>query len=191
MKTLYTTKEWSIYVKIKLYKPLTWIFLAYLKLVNTTGSLVIENKSLLKENTMVGYWHGDSFCMQMVLSVIAKSYDRINVIVTADKRGDRVFENLITNIIKYSMPNTRAYIDITREEEFIQITLKNVSASELNFSTEEITERFVRGDQSRNTDGSGLGLAIAKSFVELQGGKFRIEVDGDLFKVILQWKGNR
>ena len=79
---------------------------------------------------------------------------------------------------------------MTKDEDIIQITLKNISSSELNINTDEITDRFVRGDQSRNTEGSGLGLAIAKSFVELQGGKFRIEDDGGLFKVILQWKEN-
>lgn len=100
----------------------------------------------------------------------------------------RIFENLIINIIKYGMPNTRAYIDIMKEGDTVRIVLKNVSASELNFSVDEISERFVRGDQSRNTDGSGLGLAIAKSFVQLQKGQFRVETDGDLFKVIIEWK---
>lgn len=100
----------------------------------------------------------------------------------------RVFENLFINIIKYSMPHTRAYIDITTIKNSIQVAVKNVSAAELNFSTEEITDRFVRGDQSRSSEGSGLGLAIAKSFVELQDGRFDIEVDGDLFKVVIQWK---
>ena len=68
------------------------------------------------------------------------------------------------------------------------IILKNITAQELSVSGEELTERFVRGDASRNTEGSGLGLAIAKSFTEIQGGKFRIELDGDLFKVVLNWK---
>ena len=86
------------------------------------------------------------------------------------------------------MPYTRAYIDITIINNLIQVAVKNVSAAELNFSTEEITDRFVRGDQSRSSEGSGLGLAIAKSFVELQDGKFNIEVDGDLFTVVIQWK---
>lgn len=99
----------------------------------------------------------------------------------------RVFENLLMNVIKYSMPNTRAYIDITRSEDEVMIAVKNISAAEINFNPEEITERFVRGDQSRSSEGSGLGLAIAKSFVELQGGKFVIEVDGDLFKAIVRW----
>ena len=99
----------------------------------------------------------------------------------------RVFENLINNILKYSMPNSRVYIDVTKAGEHVQITMKNVSATELNFDPEEITERFVRGDLSRNTEGSGLGLAIAKSFVELQNGSFTIDIDGDLFKVTLTW----
>lgn len=99
----------------------------------------------------------------------------------------RIFENLIVNITKYGMTNTRAYIDIIKEDEVTRIILKNISASELNFSIDELSERFVRGDQARNTDGSGLGLAIVKSFVELQGGKFQIETDGDLFKAIIEW----
>jgi hypothetical protein len=86
------------------------------------------------------------------------------------------------------MPHSRAYIDITREKDIVKIILKNVSISELEFNSEEISERFVRGDQARNTEGSGLGLAIVKSFVELQGGKFRIQTDGDLFKAMIQWK---
>ena len=81
------------------------------------------------------------------------------------------------------MPHTRVYIEITREDKEAVIRMKNVSAAELDFNTDEITERFVRGDTSRNTEGSGLGLAIAKSFVELQKGKFKIETEADLFKV--------
>lgn len=100
----------------------------------------------------------------------------------------RIFENLIINITKYAMPHTRAYIDMSLKEDTVIIAIKNMSVSEMNFSAEEIVERFVRGDLSRNTEGSGLGLAITKSFVELQGGKFSISTDGDLFKVILEWK---
>ncbi len=95
----------------------------------------------------------------------------------------RVFENLLVNIVKYAMPHTRVYIEIAKEEGEAVVRMKNVSAAELDFNTEEITERFVRGDASRNTEGSGLGLAIVKSFVELQKGKFRIETEADLFKV--------
>lgn len=99
----------------------------------------------------------------------------------------RIFDNLLTNIMKYGMPNSRAYIDMKLENGSVVITLKNVSAVELTFNPEEITERFVRGDQSRNTEGSGLGLAIAKSFVELQNGKLHVEVEADLFRVIIKW----
>ena len=99
----------------------------------------------------------------------------------------RIFDNLLTNIIKYAMPNTRAYIDMKKEDGYVVTSLKNVSAAELTFNPEEITERFARGDQSRNTEGSGLGMAIAKSFVELQNGKLLVEVEADLFRVIIRW----
>ena len=94
----------------------------------------------------------------------------------------RIIENLVINALKYSMSGSRVYVDLLQEEKEIVITIKNISATELNFDPEEITERFVRGDLSRNTEGSGLGLAIVRSFTELQNGKFYIEIDGDLFK---------
>lgn len=94
----------------------------------------------------------------------------------------RIFENLIINICKYALSNTRVYIQAIEYEDSIEITFKNISANEITFSSEDIVERFVQGDTSRNSGGSGLGLAIAKSFTEVQGGKFKIDVDGDLFK---------
>lgn len=94
----------------------------------------------------------------------------------------RIFENLIVNISKYSMPHTRVYISMTESEDNVRIVMKNISQEEITFDTEEITDRFVRGDASRNTEGSGLGLAIAKSFVELQHGSLRISAEADLFK---------
>ena len=94
----------------------------------------------------------------------------------------RIFENLIVNITKYAMPHTRAYIEMTDGEKEVHISMKNVSAAELDFNVDEITDRFVRGDSSRNTEGSGLGLAIAKSFVELQHGMLKISTEADLFK---------
>lgn len=106
------------------------------------------------------------------------------VIIKLDSQKTfRVFENLLMNIVKYAMPNSRVFIDIINEEDNVSIILKNMSANEMDFTAEEIVERFARGDRSRNTEGSGLGLAISKSFVELQGGSFNIEIDGDLFKV--------
>lgn len=104
----------------------------------------------------------------------------------------RVFENLYINIIKYAMPKTRVYVKLERTIEKgqkgkVRIELKNMSAMELNVAPDELTERFVRGDSSRNTEGSGLGLAIARSFVEIQGGSLKVEIDGDLFKVVIEW----
>ncbi len=103
------------------------------------------------------------------------------------RRTYRVFENLISNILKYSAPNSRVYIDCVVEEE-VSIIFKNMSAYEMNFSAEEITERFKRGDEARHTEGSGLGLAIAKNLTQLQGGRLEIVIDGDLFKVIVKFK---
>ena len=105
-------------------------------------------------------------------------------------RTYRIMDNLIQNILKYSMPHSRVYIDMEEQDEEYVIRFKNMSAVEMNFDAREITERFVRGDLSRNTEGSGLGLAIAQSFTELQGGKFEIEIDGDLFKVALRFPKN-
>lgn len=99
----------------------------------------------------------------------------------------RIFENLYTNIIKYAMPHTRVYINADKTDNGIRIEMKNMSAQELNVDPHELTERFVRGDSARNTEGSGLGLAIAQSFTELQGGKLEVGIDGDLFKVTLEW----
>lgn len=101
------------------------------------------------------------------------------------QRTFRVFENIIVNITKYALENSRVYIDIIDFEDKVEISFRNISKEEIDFTSTEITERFVRGDKSRNTEGSGLGLSIAKSFVELQGGKFDIIIDGDLFKVII------
>ena len=111
------------------------------------------------------------------------------VIVALDgQKTYRIFENLIGNAVKYAMPHTRVYVKIAAEEGEAVFQMKNVSATELTFNPEEITERFVRGDSARNTEGSGLGLAIVKSFVEIQKGKFWIETEADLFKAEIRWK---
>ena len=110
------------------------------------------------------------------------------VYVRADgRRLYRVLENLLSNISKYSLPNTRVYIDITEVEGRVKLIMKNISSYELNFDPEEIMERFKRADDSRNTDGSGLGLAIARDLIKLQGGEFAIDIDGDLFKSIIEF----
>ncbi len=81
------------------------------------------------------------------------------------------------------MGGSRVYVDVENTEKQVIFTIKNISATELNFEAEKLTERFVRGEVSRNTEGSGLGLAIARSFTEIQNGTFSVEIDGDLFKV--------
>ena len=118
---------------------------------------------------------------------VIKNVEDVVVHLDGDKTY-RVFENLLTNIGKYAMPHSRAYIDIHEEEDHVSVIFKNMSEVEMNFSSEEIQERFVRGDKSRHETGSGLGLAIAKSFVIAQGGTFDIQIDGDLFKVIMTFK---
>ncbi len=103
----------------------------------------------------------------------------------------RVMSNVMTNVVKYAMPGTRVYIDLNRTEDRVTLELKNISAEELNISAEELMERFVRGDRSRNTEGNGLGLNIAKSLMEVQGGTLAITVDGDLFKVTITLRASR
>ncbi len=99
----------------------------------------------------------------------------------------RVLDNLLNNACKYSMPGTRVYVSLKHEKEEAVITFKNISKSALNIPSEELLERFVRGDSSRNTEGSGLGLSIAQSLTELMNGKMSLEIDGDLFKVTLRF----
>ncbi|MCC0642989.1 sensor histidine kinase [Clostridioides sp. ZZV13-5731] len=122
---------------------------------------------------------------------VRNNFSSEKIILPLDsQRTFRVFENLIINISKYAMPNSRVYVDILETDRQVNIMLKNMSATEIDFSVDDIMERFVRGDKSRNTEGSGLGLAIAKSFVELQGGKMKIDIDGDLFKVTITFNKN-
>ncbi len=97
----------------------------------------------------------------------------------------RVLGNLFSNICKYAMPGTRVYFESAADENTVSLTFKNISKYELNIPAEELMARFVRGDRARHTEGSGLGLSIAQSLTELQGGTFRIEIDGDLFKAVV------
>ncbi len=100
----------------------------------------------------------------------------------------RIFDNLMNNICKYALEGTRVYLDVKAQGNEVLITFRNVSKFQLNVSAEELMERFVRGDTSRNTEGSGLGLSIARSLAELQNGKLELSIDADLFKVTLKFK---
>jgi len=109
--------------------------------------------------------------------------------ISADGRKmSRVVSNLINNILKYTMKNTRVFITASENDGMIVMEFKNISAYPLNFNVEEITQRFVRGDESRTAEGNGLGLAIAKSYTEICNGSFEIVVDGDMFKAILRFR---
>lgn len=116
-------------------------------------------------------------------------FDEEEAIICADgRRLWRVLENVFGNVSKYAMENTRVYVDVKVDRPNVQLSLKNISAQPLNISAEELTERFIRGDVSRNTEGSGLGLSIAKDLVQLQGGEFKLYLDGDLFKVTIEFR---
>ena len=113
------------------------------------------------------------------------------VLILDSEKTYRVFENLLVNIVKYALPGTRAYVEITDDGETVMVSMKNISATEISLEGRDITDRFVRGDESRNTEGSGLGLAIAGSFVELQKGTMEVGIEADLFKVKIEWDRNR
>jgi len=128
----------------------------------------------------------ERFAANQIEAVIRK--DEESAIVMADGRLLwRVFDNLLGNICKYSQPGTRVYADIIKNAGKVAITMKNISKYPLNITSDELMERFVRGDISRSTEGSGLGLSIAKSLTELQNGSFQISIDGDLFKVMISF----
>lgn len=143
---------------------------------------------------------------QSSLQFIVQTPEQPIVILADGRHLWRVFDNLLVNVCKYALPGTRVYVDLRANVDSRMdsdaapeggirkasvpeavITFKNISKNQLNISSEELMERFVRGDSSRNTEGSGLGLSIAQSLTELMNGKMRLEVDGDLFKVILQF----
>ena len=119
---------------------------------------------------------------------IISEYAEDEIYIKADNRYMyRIIENLFGNISKYAQEKSRVYIEVKRIEKKVRIDIKNISRERLNISSEELMQRFVRGDKSRATEGSGLGLSISKSLTELQKGSFEIKIDGDLFKVELEF----
>lgn len=129
--------------------------------------------------------HDEEIASSQLQFRVSHDQQPIDAIVDGQKLN-RVFDNLILNILKYSLPHTRVYIAVKNKEEEVEITFKNVSQFELGGNVNELFERFKRGDQSRQTEGSGLGLAIAKSIIDLHEGVLDIDVDGDLFKVTIK-----
>lgn len=122
------------------------------------------------------------------LSIVTNLPEEPAVIHVDGRRLWRVLENVFGNAAKYAMPGTRVYADLRLGEDTVDFSLKNVSEQQLNISADELTERFIRGDISRSTEGSGLGLSIAKSLVEMQGGRFELYLDGDLFRVNIRFR---
>lgn len=124
------------------------------------------------------------------LTMMVHFTDEPSIIYADGQKMWRVLENVFGNVVKYAMEGTRVYAEISNSNKKVVFSLKNISAQPLNFSADELTERFIRGDVARNTEGSGLGLSIAKSLTELQGGEFKLYLDGDLFKVMITFAAN-
>lgn len=124
-------------------------------------------------------------CADAQLTLVTSSSCKSARIMADGRRIWRVFENLMNNAVKYSLPNSRVYLTLEADTQNVRFIFRNTSKNTLSLSAEELTERFVRGDSSRTTEGNGLGLSIAKSLTELQNGKMEIITDGDLFKVVL------
>ena len=125
----------------------------------------------------------EDYINESKLDFIVNTPNKEVYILADGKKTFRVFENIISNILKYSLEKTRVYIDLVESDKKVHISFKNISKHQLNFDPDEITERFTRGDLSRNTEGSGLGLAIAKGLVQAQGGELKVDIIGDLFVV--------
>lgn len=154
----------------------------------STGNIKMEFSpckiGLLLSQTMGEYMEkAETNNLEFVLKVPDEDLE----ILADGRRLWRVFDNLLNNICKYSQPGTRVYLTLEQNDGEAIIIYRNISKYELDITEEELMERFVRGDRSRNTEGSGLGLSIARNLVELQGGHFDVSIDGDLFKVVMKF----
>ena len=129
----------------------------------------------------------DEMCEKAGLELVVKQPEKPIFIMADSRRIWRVFENLMSNVCKYSLENSRVYVSFEERDGFARFIFRNTSKNALDITPDELAERFVRGDASRSTEGNGLGLSIAKSLTELQNGKMEIQIDGDLFKVILNF----
>ena len=153
-----------------------------------SGSLEVDlspcDASIFIDQCVGGY---EERLKQNDLTLIAdKPQERVEILADP-RRMQRVFDNLMSNICKYSLPSTRVYLSLTKTEDQAVISFKNTSKDQLNISPDELLERFKRGDSSRNSEGNGLGLSIAKSLTELQNGTLDLSIDGDLFKITLSF----
>ena len=155
----------------------------------SSGNITLDNKRLdLTELVRQSVGEFSEKLEAKKLQVMITEPSGPAYIYADSRRMWRVVENLFNNICKYAMERTRVYVDLEKAEDRITLSIKNISETSLNFSPDELTERFVRGDVSRSSEGSGLGLSIAKNLTELQKGEFQIVLDGDLFKVLLRFQ---
>ena len=129
----------------------------------------------------------DKFQKHGLQVIIDSKENEINIMADS-KYMYRIIENLFSNVSKYALENSRVYIDINKKDKKVMVEVKNISKDRLNISADELIQRFVRGDKSRTTEGSGLGISIAQNLTELQNGKFNLRLDGDLFKVELEFE---
>ena len=180
--------------KVQEYKQLTEDLLEASKISSGNIVLHMERINLVELlNQTLGEF-SEKFEQKGLISVVNAPSQAVYVLADS-RRSYRVMENLFNNIYKYALEGTRIYIDLgftewksadgSGSQAGVFLSLKNISAMELNVAPEELTERFIRGDESRTTEGSGLGLSIAKNLTEAMNGMFEISIDGDLFKVVL------
>lgn len=154
----------------------------------TSGNIELEMMPLAFDELMkqaLGEFE-DKFA-EKDLTVISHYPEAPAVVMADGRRMFRIIENVLQNAYKYALPGTRIYADLSNIDGTVTFTLKNISAAPLNIGADELMERFTRGDSARTTEGSGLGLSIAKDLTRLQEGTFEIVLDGDLFKVIIQF----
>lgn len=154
----------------------------------TSGNIELEKMPLAFDELMKQAFgeFEDKFAKRQ-LTVITHYPEKPAVVLADGRRMYRIIENVLQNAYKYAYEGTRIYADLSNKQDVVTFTLKNISAAPLNISSEELMERFTRGDSARTTEGSGLGLSIAKDLTRLQGGTFDIVLDGDLFKVIISF----
>lgn len=141
-------------------------------IVSLVEQVVVENETMLEKKGLS--------------SVIRKPQEPVICLLDGNKTV-RIFENLLSNVAKYALENTRVFVTIEKNQDQVNITIQNISKTPLDFDPQDITERFARADQSRHEEGSGLGLAIVKSFCEIQNGSFTVQLDGDVFKAIVSF----
>ena len=156
----------------------------------STGNLAVDKTTLDASVVMtqvVGEFE-EKLAKNRIELIVQTPEQPVNIV--ADSRHLwRVFDNLLGNICKYALPGTRAYVNLEQiSDEKAVVIFRNISKEQLNLADEELLERFVRADASRHTEGNGLGLSIAKSLMELMGGRLDLTVDGDLFKVSLEFQ---